>query len=335
MENAVAEREEGAVAHLPTAETQSFELMQREATLFSSSPLIPDHLRQGGQQQAMANCYIALKMAKTMGEDPLVVLQNIHIVKGKAGFASQYVIARANSSGVFKGRINWKVSGKGDDLSVTAIATLADTEEEVSFTCDMAMAKAEGWTSNAKYKSMPEVMLRYRSAAFLVRFYAPDVMLGYHTAEEWTDVAAAGRAGPVIDAAEPLTADMLREQAAAGEDDIEIVDAEPIDEVDQTPPEEAEVAQQTLKDIDGPLEEEKAPEGPESAEEKEGAPDPREATYERIRSEIKSCTSLDELGALSEREKNNIAALTDEQQAVLNRCGEEMTTAIKRKAGNS
>ncbi|MEO0699384.1 MAG: hypothetical protein AAFY81_06665 [Pseudomonadota bacterium] len=205
-----------AVATLPTSDVQAFELMQREARLFSASPLIPDHLRAGGAEQAMANCYIALRMAKTMGEDPLVVLQNIHIVKGKAGFASQYVIARANSSGVFKDRINWRVAGKGDTLSVTAFATLADSGEEVCFTCDMEMAKAEKWTINTKYKSMPEVMLRYRSAAFLVRFYAPDVMLGYHTAEEWTDVASAGRAGPVIEAHEPLTSKMLHDDRADG-----------------------------------------------------------------------------------------------------------------------
>ena len=75
------------------AETERFNLMQREARLFASSPLIPAHLRQGGEVQAQANCYIALKLAKTMGEDPLVVLQNIHIVSGKAGFSAQYMIA--------------------------------------------------------------------------------------------------------------------------------------------------------------------------------------------------------------------------------------------------
>jgi hypothetical protein len=175
-------------------------------------------LRQGGPEQAMANCYIALKMARTMGEDPLVVLQNIHVVNGKAGFASQYMIARANSSGVFKGRINWRVDrADPNNMRVTAYAALADTGEIVEFTADMEMARAEQWTKNPKYKTMPEVMLRYRSAAFLVRFYAPDVMLGYHTADEAEDVGFA--ATPI---AEPLRADMLIEQATQREPAAEV-----------------------------------------------------------------------------------------------------------------
>lgn len=236
----MATQPKNEIAVIPTAKQQNFEVMQREARLFSASPLIPQHLRQGGPEQALANCYIALKMANTMGEDPLVVLQNIHVVNGKVGFATQYMIARANASGVFKGRINWKVD-KSDpkNLSVTAYATLSETEERVEFTADMAMAQAENWTKNAKYKTMPEVMLRYRSAAFLIRFYAPDVMLGYHTSEEVEDVALA--AGPVIEQ-KPLTADMLTAQAApveasndetdetTTEPEIEEVEAEVVDE---------------------------------------------------------------------------------------------------------
>lgn len=203
-----------------------FNLMQREAKVFAYSPLIPEHLRKGGETQAIANCYIALKMARAMGEDPLVVLQNIHVVSGKAGFASQYMIARANASGVFKGRINWRVERDPKNLAVTAFATLADTGDVVEFTVDMAMAQAEGWTKNPKYRTMPEVMLRYRSAAFLIRFYAPDVMLGYQTTEEVEDVTIS--AGPAPSA--PLSASMLIEQAneePEGEA-AEAVEAEPM-----------------------------------------------------------------------------------------------------------
>lgn len=203
---------ENAVAVLPNSETERFNLMQREAKIFAYSPLIPEHLRKGGENQAIANCYIALKLAKTMGEDPLVVLQNIHIVSGKAGFSAQYMIARANAAGIFKGRIDWRIDRTPGNLAVTAYAVLKDTGQEVSVTCDMAMAKAEGWDKNPKYRSMPEVMLRYRSATFLVRFYAPDVMLGYQTAEEVTDLGYAQ--GPDLSAT-PLSAAMIIDQSVA------------------------------------------------------------------------------------------------------------------------
>lgn len=212
---------------LTLAET-SYALSQRQAAMFATSPLVPEHLRKGGKEQAVANCWIALKMAEAMGEQPLTVMQNIQVIKGKAGFAAQYMIARANSSGIFKGRINWHVDRSDpNNLTVTAFATLKDTDERVEFAVDMAMARAEGWTSNPKYKSMPELMLRYRSATFLVRFYAPDVMLGYQTIEEVEDVTIAAKP-----ASEPLTAEMLVDQSKPAE---EVIEAKQVEETPHDP----------------------------------------------------------------------------------------------------
>jgi len=165
-----------------------FEQMQRGAKVFSDSDLVPDHMRG-----KVANCIIALALAREMGASPLAVMQAIHFVRGKAGWSAQYMIARANQSGVFRGRISWRIDGKGDAMRVTAFATLADTGEVVEAEASMEMARAEGWTANTKYKSMPDVMLRYRSATFLIRLYCPEVMHGYRTADEIEDMAAAGR----------------------------------------------------------------------------------------------------------------------------------------------
>lgn len=222
-----------AVIEQKQQQISSFEQMQREAKLFATSPLVPAHLRQGTPEQALANCYIALHMAKAMGENPLLVMQNIYIVSGKAGWASQYVIARANASGVFKGRINWRIDRSDpQNLKVTAYATLADTGEVVEATVDMRMAKAEGWTNNKKYQSMPEVMLRYRSAAFLVRWYCPDVMMGYQTVEEVEDVA---HSAALTQTTQPVTAADILAQAQDGPEE-----ALRQDEPQPTPPPAAE-----------------------------------------------------------------------------------------------
>jgi len=156
----------------------------RVAQMFAESALVPDHLR--GRVSDVA---VVLLMAWRLNEDPLVMMQHTHIVKGKAGFAAQYVIARANRSDVFHGRIKYRETGKPGDkeYAVTAYATLAETGEDIEFTASMAMARAEGWTKNSKYQSMPQVMLRYRAATLLVRLNAPDVMLGSSTAEEIED----------------------------------------------------------------------------------------------------------------------------------------------------
>lgn len=175
----------------PSPEEVLFELRQREAGVYAASPLIPAHLREGGAAVAKANCMIVMEMAKLLDESPLTVMQNIYMVKGKAGWNATYMIARANKSGIFKDPIDWDVSGAGDSLKVTCYATVKATGKRVEATADMEMAKAEGWTSNSKYKSMPVQMLKYRSATFLVRCYCPQVMLGMQTSDEIEDVRAA------------------------------------------------------------------------------------------------------------------------------------------------
>jgi hypothetical protein len=52
------------------------------------------------------------------------------------------------------------------------------------------MAKAEGWLDKAgsKWKTMPELMLKYRAAAFFGRLYAPEVLMGMQTSEEVIDI---------------------------------------------------------------------------------------------------------------------------------------------------
>jgi hypothetical protein len=160
-------------------DTARFEHAQRVANVFAASQLVPAHLRG-----KVADCVIAMNIAERLGEDPLTVMQSIYIVGGKAGWSSSYMIARINRSGLIKGRITWDVKGAGKDLEVTAKATLADTGEVVTATASMQMAIAEDWIKNKKYSSMPEQMLRFRSAAMMQRLYFPEVMLGMRTAEE-------------------------------------------------------------------------------------------------------------------------------------------------------
>ena len=155
-----------------------FEQMCRVGKMLAMSPLFPQHLRGGSVEQGTANAVLVLNMAHRLNEDPLTVAQSIFFVGGRPGWNTSYCIAKANQHGVFRDPIDWEVKGKGDTLSVTAFGILRGTGKRVQVTCDMEMAKKEGWTKNAKYSSMPEQMLRYRSAAFLIRLYCPEVMVG-------------------------------------------------------------------------------------------------------------------------------------------------------------
>ena len=161
---------------------ESWTQLQRVAKAFAASELVPKHMRN------LANVTVALLMAREMDENPLTVMQSIYFIQGKPGWSASYMIARANASGLFLGRIGWEIEGEGAALVVTAHATVKTTGDRISIPVSMAQAKAEGWTSNKKYQTLPELMLRYRSATLLIRLYCPEVMLGYHTAEELQDV---------------------------------------------------------------------------------------------------------------------------------------------------
>src|SRR5271157_6556344 len=113
------------------ADPAAFEHGQRVAKVFASSTLVPSHFRGN-----VADCLIALQIARRLNEDPLTVFQQLYIINGKPGWATSYMISRANKSGVFKGRITWDETTDGDVLAVTAKAILSDTGEEVRVTTD-------------------------------------------------------------------------------------------------------------------------------------------------------------------------------------------------------
>lgn len=161
----------------------AFEHTWRVAKAFSMSQMVPPHF-QGKPE----NCMVALMMAEHLQVNHLLALQNLTVIQGRPGFNAQFAIALANRRGPFAGPITWNTTGKGDSLEVSAQAVIKSTGEQVSVAVSMEMAKAEGWTKNPKYRSIPEQMLRYRSATWLIRLYCPEVLLGFGTSDELEDV---------------------------------------------------------------------------------------------------------------------------------------------------
>jgi hypothetical protein len=260
----------------------AFQHIQRVAGMYAASPLFPDHLRKGGQQAALANAVLVMNIAERLREDPLTVAQQIYFVGGKPGWAATYMIAKANQHGVFKNPIDWNVSGKKDSLSVTAYAELASTGKKVEVTVDMETAKAEGWTRNSKYQSMPEQMLRYRSATALIRLYCPEVMIGVPPANEVEDSHYSMRdvtPEPQDEPAPSIPVAKAPAREEANVEDAEMIEDEPEPAkqvrkpVDRTPPKPAEKAKEPDPVVDEP--EGKEPEPAEDAEKPAPKPAPK------------------------------------------------------------
>lgn len=177
---------------ITTLGESGIEALKEHSKILASSGLLPDHFKKYPQA-----VYAAVGLARSMGEDPLHVCQSIYFISGKPGWTSSFLLARLRRTKAIVGTVQYDITGEGEGLRVRVRAMDAGTGEEiVGPEASMEMAKADGWTKNSKYKSMPEVMLRNRALSFFVRYHYPDVMAGLPMADELQDVQAAGRAAP-------------------------------------------------------------------------------------------------------------------------------------------
>ena len=166
---------------------RAFEDAQRIAKALASSTLIPPQF-QG--QQGFANCLVALEIAGRMNISPFLCMQHLHVIHGRPSWSSAFIIAMVNGCGRFT-PLRFEVSGEGESLACYAVATDIKTQQELKGpTITMLMAKKEGWStkSGSKWQTMPELMIRYRAAAFWGRLFAGDLLVGLQTQEEVIDV---------------------------------------------------------------------------------------------------------------------------------------------------
>ena len=216
----------------------SFEFMQRTAKMFSASTMVPtayqamvtkgygDRAQIEPNPAAISNCMIALDMSQRMNANPLMIMQNLHIIEGRPSWSSQFIIAAINNCGKFSplrfdlqwldeidatySTFEWEDRKKVEKKHKVRIKNArcvawaiekATGERLESAPVTMEMAVNEGWfgKNGSKWKSMPDLMMRYRSAAFFGRIYAPELLMGLPTAEEMHDVFSVDADGTVTE----------------------------------------------------------------------------------------------------------------------------------------
>lgn len=250
---------------------QSFQLMQRAANLLSNSTLVPAAYRAWDEKKgvenpsALANCVVALNMSQRMGADPLMVMQNLYIVEGRPSWSSQWIIAAINGCGRFsplrfelkdlgpkeveyevtkwvdRQRVTSKHKAMVQNYECVAWAVEKETGQRIdSPKVSIEMAVKEGWygKSGSKWQTMPEVMLRYRTASFFGKLYAPELLMGLQTVEEAQDIIDVSRQS---DGSYSADLETLRNPAPATE--AAPVQPEPPAEAEQAP-EQAPQAEQ-------------------------------------------------------------------------------------------
>lgn len=188
-------KQDAIVAHEPQtsgilaqvqAETQAFELVQRQAMMLSKSTLVPKDFAGN-----VANCAIALNVAKRTRLDALFVCQNLAIIHGRPSWSATALIGMINASGKFS-PLRFVFDNDEAPAWCYAVARdMATGEELKGERITLEMAKKEGWStkSGSKWLTMPGQMLRYRAASFWSRAYASDMSLGMYTQDEVRDFA--------------------------------------------------------------------------------------------------------------------------------------------------
>jgi hypothetical protein len=189
-----ASAENGAVV---TVQSNGYEHCLELSRIYSKSGLVPQSYQDKPQ-----DCFVAISMAQRMDLDPLFVMQNLYVVKGKPSWAGQACIALINGCGRFKDVHHVYTGEKGtESRGCRVVATRVSNGEVVEGPdVTLAMAKAEGWTSNSKWRNMPELMLAYRSSAFFARVYCPEALMGIQMADEVEDVAKSDKASALTEA---------------------------------------------------------------------------------------------------------------------------------------
>lgn len=165
----------------------SFDQLMQKSAYWSKMTMIP-----ATYQGKPENCFIALEFAHRYNVNPMTVMQNLDVIQGKPSWSSKFLTAVANECGRFS-PIRYEMSGNEgeDDWGCRAYMTEIATGEVLKGPkVTIKMAKDEGWhgKSGSKWKTMPELMLRYRSATFLIRTYAPELTMGLHTKDEREDI---------------------------------------------------------------------------------------------------------------------------------------------------
>lgn len=168
-------------SHTDTGIISDFRQYFKMASELCKADIIPQ-----AYKGKVADTAIAIDMANRMGVSPMMVMQSMHVVKGKPSWSGQACLSfiRAKFTDV---KVIYVGTKGTDDRGCYVKATDKDGDVLEGTTVTMSMAKAEGWTSNSKWRNMPEQMLAYRAASFFARVHCPETLMGVQVEGEVED----------------------------------------------------------------------------------------------------------------------------------------------------
>lgn len=226
----------------------SMDSMYRMAEIMAGGKsTIPEHLRGN-----KGDCMAIVMQAMTWQMNPYAVAQKTHVVNGTLGYEAQLVNAVIQSSGVTTGRFEYEWFGPWEKIigktKVIKMPAKADKKEYEFRVPDYSMTDENGlgvrvWAT-IKGEAQPRVLelllvqasvrnsplwatdpkqqLAYLAVKRWTRLYAPDVILGVYTPDEFEQTAQVEQKTQHMGAAEVVAPEVpaalaeAADQAAAG-----------------------------------------------------------------------------------------------------------------------
>lgn len=165
--------------------SDNFIMAMQMAKALAESTIVPQTY-----QKNAPNCLIAIEQAQRMHISPLMVMQNLYPIQGKPSWSSKFLIASINASEKFDMELQYDETKDKDGKPYSCVAwTMKNGRRVEGMEVNMQMAKDEGWLgkNGSKWKTMPQLMLRYRAASFFSSLNCPELTMGIYTKEEIED----------------------------------------------------------------------------------------------------------------------------------------------------
>jgi hypothetical protein len=162
----------------PVFDPGQFQAMMQVAEIMAQAKLVPEHL-----QGKPADCLLVVEQARRWNMSPFAVAQETYVVKGKLLFGGKLVTAVINSRAPIKTPLRFIYEGQGDNLLITATATLRVEDEPRTYSITVGGAKAVAGNSSL-WKTDPKQQGSYFAARFWARLHCPEVILGVWSEDE-------------------------------------------------------------------------------------------------------------------------------------------------------
>lgn len=178
----------GKSTQLDYMDGDSLNRVFKNAKALSASDLLPETYKNKPE-----NVMIAMDMASRTGFSLMQIMQNLYIVRGKPSWSGSFCMSAIKACGRYD-QVKYVLIGdaptdRNFGVYVSAVdKSTGETVRGVTVTWDMV--KSEGWDSKpgSKWKTMPELMFKYRAAAFFARTECPEVLQGVRDEYEQRDI---------------------------------------------------------------------------------------------------------------------------------------------------